>query len=67
MESTARPCPGLAACPPWGLCHKNQFVLETLLLGLMMAAGSLLLPARLIPAGGHPSAVSATLQAGGRG
>jgi len=46
---------------------KTQFLWETLLLGLMMAAGSLLLPARMIPASGHPSAVSATLPAGGRG
>jgi len=44
---------------------KKQYLWETLLLGLMVAAGSLFLPAR--PAGGHPSAVSATLQAGGRG
>jgi hypothetical protein len=46
---------------------KTQYLWETLLLGLMMAAGSLLLPARLIPAGGHPSTVSATIQPGGRG
>jgi hypothetical protein len=46
---------------------KKQYLWETLLLGLMMAAGSLLLPARLIPACDHPSEVSATLQAGGRG
>jgi len=46
---------------------KTQYLWETLLLGLMMAAGSLLLPARPIPSGGHPAAVSATLQPGGRG
>jgi len=46
---------------------KTQYLWETLLLGLMMAAGSLLLPARPIPSGGHPSAVSAPLLPGGRG